>query len=57
MSIKIPTTTNITSPDLEFSLVELNLTLTYEERIDQHPKALDLVEELQKSGINYVLIV
>ena len=38
------------SPDYDPSLIEYNLSLTYEERLINHQRALDTLNELKKAG-------
>jgi len=36
--------------EIDLSLLEHNLSLSYEQRLEEHQSALDLVLELQKAG-------
>ena len=38
---------------IDISLIEHNLTLSYEERIEAHEAALQLVSDLKKAGQQY----
>lgn len=40
-----------TSPELDSSLVDFNLSLTYEERLLNHQRALDTINELMKARV------
>lgn len=41
---------SLAAQEVDKSLLEHNLSLNYEERLRQHQRALDMVEELQKAG-------
>lgn len=48
----LPTSDSIEleASEIDIALIDYNLSLTYEQRIDQHQSALDLVLELRRIG-------